>query len=182
MGHQRVGQLQLIDGTGQRRAAARRSTGINGPGAVYGGVNATGAATTISYNTLQFEPRGTDRLESVKLLDLGVQKVVQVPRRQEPRQADGSTGSTCSTANTIQALLERQPEHAAAYTQPSDHRAAAGLPLRRERQLLISRSSAHAKGPGLCPGPVFRVLRCARAIGQGAKGRGEARFARERTG
>jgi hypothetical protein len=53
---------------------ASRTTTINGPGAVYGGVNATGAATTISYTTLEVEPRGTTRFDPVKLLDLGLQK------------------------------------------------------------------------------------------------------------
>jgi hypothetical protein len=61
--------LNVIEG-------AARSTSINGPGQVYGGVNASGAATTINYGTaaLDFEPRGTTRFEPVKLLDLGVQK------------------------------------------------------------------------------------------------------------
>jgi carboxypeptidase family protein len=53
---------------------ASRTTTINGPGAVYGGVNAAGAATTISYTTLELEPRGSTRFDPVKLLDLGMQK------------------------------------------------------------------------------------------------------------
>jgi hypothetical protein len=48
---------------------------INGPGSVYGGINpATGATTTISYTTLEFQPRGIAQLGSVQLLDLGLQK------------------------------------------------------------------------------------------------------------
>jgi hypothetical protein len=49
---------------------------INGPGNVYGGVNAAGNPTTISYGqgSLWVEPRGTSRLEPQKLLDLGLQK------------------------------------------------------------------------------------------------------------
>ena len=43
---------------------ASRTTTINGPGAVYGGVNAAGAATTISQTTLEFEPRGTHAVRS----------------------------------------------------------------------------------------------------------------------
>ena len=54
---------------------ASRTTTIDGPGNVYGGVNAsTGAATTIQYTTLELEERGATRFEPVKLLDLGVQK------------------------------------------------------------------------------------------------------------
>jgi hypothetical protein len=50
---------------------------VNGPGAVYGGVNASGAATTINYGTLTAEPLGTTRFETVKLLDLGLQKALR---------------------------------------------------------------------------------------------------------
>jgi carboxypeptidase family protein len=52
-----------------------RTLTINGPGNVYGGVNAAGAATTISYNTLELQPRDGTRFEPIKILDLGVQKV-----------------------------------------------------------------------------------------------------------
>jgi hypothetical protein len=61
---------------------AARTVTINGPGAVYGGVNANGAATTINRNTVELEPRGTTRLEPVKLLDLGVQKAIKFDRYQ----------------------------------------------------------------------------------------------------
>jgi hypothetical protein len=50
---------------------------INGPGAVYGGITSTGSTTTISYTTLEVEPRGERRLDPIKLLDLGVQKAFQ---------------------------------------------------------------------------------------------------------
>jgi hypothetical protein len=56
---------------------ATRTLSINGPGQVYGGVNASGGATTITYNTLEFTSRDTERFAPVKLLDLGVQKVFQ---------------------------------------------------------------------------------------------------------
>ncbi len=52
-----------------------RTLTMNGPGNVYGGVNATGAATTISYTTLEFQERNEFRFEDTKMLDLGVQKV-----------------------------------------------------------------------------------------------------------
>ena len=45
---------------------------INGPGAVPGG--STG---TISRSTLEFQPRGDERLKSVKLLDMGLQKNIK---------------------------------------------------------------------------------------------------------
>jgi hypothetical protein len=53
-----------------------RTVVIDGPGSAYGGINAAGAATTITtgYDELEFEPRGSSRFPPVKLLDLGVQK------------------------------------------------------------------------------------------------------------
>jgi hypothetical protein len=47
---------------------------INGPGSVYGGVNSSGAATTISYTTLEFQERDKSRFATTKLLDLSLQK------------------------------------------------------------------------------------------------------------
>ena len=44
---------------------------------MYGGINASGAATTISKTTLELEPRGTTRFDPVKLLDLGAQKSIR---------------------------------------------------------------------------------------------------------
>jgi hypothetical protein len=66
--------LNIQDGNG-------RTVSIDGPGAVYGGVNASGAATTISYTTLTAEPLGTTRFETVKLLDLGIQKALRFSDR-----------------------------------------------------------------------------------------------------
>jgi hypothetical protein len=48
---------------------ANRTLLINGPGAVYGGTTGT-----ISYGTLEFQPRGETRLEPQKILDLSAQK------------------------------------------------------------------------------------------------------------
>ncbi len=50
---------------------------INGPGSVYGGVNANGGATTISYGTLEFQPRDKSRYDTTKLLDLSLQKAIR---------------------------------------------------------------------------------------------------------
>jgi hypothetical protein len=61
-----------------------RTVTINGPGNVYGGVNAAGGPTTISYGqgSLRVEPDGNTRLEPQKLLDIGLQKTFNFgPRR-----------------------------------------------------------------------------------------------------
>ena len=63
------GNLNINDG-------ATRTLSINGPGSVYGGVTATGAASTINYGTLAFEVPGTTRFKPTSLLDLGAQKVI----------------------------------------------------------------------------------------------------------
>ena len=55
---------------------ATRSLSINGPGSVYGGVTATGAASSISYSTLAFENAGTTRYKPTELLDVSMQKVI----------------------------------------------------------------------------------------------------------
>src|SRR5262249_13831127 len=66
------GNLNVIDG-------ANRALTVSGPATAYGGVSpTTGANTTISFGNnpqLAFQPTGTTRLESTKLLDLGAQKV-----------------------------------------------------------------------------------------------------------
>jgi hypothetical protein len=53
---------------------ANRTLSIDGPGPVYNGVNASGAATTTNLNTLNFQPTGTTRLEKTVLWDLGLNK------------------------------------------------------------------------------------------------------------
>jgi hypothetical protein len=60
---------------------ATRNTTINGPGSVYGGLNATGGATTINRTTIEIEPRGSTRYKPVHLLDLGVQKAFKAGDR-----------------------------------------------------------------------------------------------------
>ena len=47
---------------------------IDGPQDVPGGLNASGALTTIDYGTLEFQPRDTERYDPVALLDLSLQK------------------------------------------------------------------------------------------------------------
>ena len=51
-----------------------RTLTMNGPGNVYGGINAAGADTTISYSTLEFQDRNGFRFGDTKMLDLGLQK------------------------------------------------------------------------------------------------------------
>jgi hypothetical protein len=53
---------------------AVRTMIMNGPGNVYGGVNAAGANTTISRSTIQFQPANATRFERTDLLDLSLQK------------------------------------------------------------------------------------------------------------
>jgi hypothetical protein len=53
---------------------AARTLTMNGPGNVYGGVNAAGGDTTISYATLEFQPRDSFRFGDTKMLDIGLQK------------------------------------------------------------------------------------------------------------
>jgi Carboxypeptidase regulatory-like domain len=49
-----------------------RTLSINGPGAVYGGTTGT-----ITYNTLQQQPDDAVRFDAVRLLDIGVQKILK---------------------------------------------------------------------------------------------------------
>jgi hypothetical protein len=66
-GIQAAGNFNMFQG-------GTRTLTINGPGNVYGGVNASGGDTTISYSTLEFQPRNRFRFGDTKMLDLGVQK------------------------------------------------------------------------------------------------------------
>jgi hypothetical protein len=59
---------------------ATRTLTMNGPGNVYGGVNAAGADTTISYATLEFQPRDSFRFNDTRMLDIGVQKGISLGR------------------------------------------------------------------------------------------------------
>ena len=55
-----------------------RTVAMDGPGNVYGGVNAAGNPTTISYSTLEFQPRDAFRFEDTHMLDLGLQKAFSI--------------------------------------------------------------------------------------------------------
>ena len=90
---------------------------INGPGAVYGGVNAAGGPTTISYGTLEFEPRGTERLNPVKLLDLGLQKSFRF-RGGRNRIKLSADGFNLFNINTIQAFSTNNLSQPATYNSP----------------------------------------------------------------
>jgi hypothetical protein len=66
-GIQAAGNFNMFQG-------GSRTLTMNGPGNVYGGVNASGADTTISYSTLEFQSRDGFRFGDTKMLDLGIQK------------------------------------------------------------------------------------------------------------
>ena len=68
VGHHRVGQLQHERGRDADADHQRTGRGLRR-------VSARPGATTISYNTLEFQARDGYRFDPVKLLDLGVQKV-----------------------------------------------------------------------------------------------------------
>jgi hypothetical protein len=51
---------------------------MDGPGSVYGGVNAAGNPTTISYDEIEFQPADAVRLGATKMLDLGIQKAFSI--------------------------------------------------------------------------------------------------------
>ena len=53
---------------------ATRTLSIDGPGQVYGGVSSSGANTTITYNTLEFQRWGTTRQKPTSLVDIGITK------------------------------------------------------------------------------------------------------------
>jgi hypothetical protein len=66
-GVQAAGNFNMFQG-------GTRTQTINGPGAVYGGINAAGGDTTINYATLEFQPRDSFRFGDTKMLDLGLTK------------------------------------------------------------------------------------------------------------
>ncbi|MEO7275845.1 MAG: hypothetical protein ABIX28_26060, partial [Vicinamibacterales bacterium] len=93
-----------------------RTTTINGPGSVYGGLNAAGAATTISYGTLEVEPRGTTRFKPVNLLDLGIQKALKFGNRYQLKL--GLDAFNILNINTITAYSSGN-RSLAGFTQPT---------------------------------------------------------------
>jgi len=60
---------------------ATRTLTMNGPGNVYGGINAAGNPTTISYTTLEFQSRDQERIGDTRMLDLGVTKAFRLGGR-----------------------------------------------------------------------------------------------------
>ena len=74
---------------------------INGPGSVYGGVNSSGAATTISYGTLEFQSRDKSRFKTTKLLDLSLYKAIRF-RGGKNRLKLTADGFNMFNINTIQ--------------------------------------------------------------------------------
>ena len=70
-GFQVAGNLNMFQG-------GTRTLTMDGPGNVYGGVNASGAPTTISYTTLEFQDRDGFRFGDTKMLDLGLTYIVSI--------------------------------------------------------------------------------------------------------
>lgn len=109
-----------LDGAaGHPTAAASTPNAIvvNGPGAVYGGLSTTGAATTISYTTLEFQARGIERVESVKLLDLGLQKSIKF-RGGKYRIKLTADAFNLFNMNTIQAFSSNNLSTSSTYNSP----------------------------------------------------------------
>jgi Carboxypeptidase regulatory-like domain len=105
-----------IDGAaGHPTAAASTPNGIviNGPGAVYGGTTGT-----ISYTTLEYQPRGTERLDPVKLLDLGLQKSFKF-RGGKNRIKVTADGFNLFNANVIQAFSSNNRSLTATFNSPA---------------------------------------------------------------
>jgi hypothetical protein len=89
-----------------------RTLSINGPGAVYGGTTGT-----ITYNTLTQAPLNTFRFDAVKLLDIGVQKVVKF-RDGKNRVKVTLDGFNVLNVNTIQTYVSGN-QSVAGFTQPA---------------------------------------------------------------
>ena len=102
---------------------------INGPGAIYGGVNAAGAATTISTNTLELEPQGIDTVQAGEAARPRAAEGAEV-RVEVPDQADAGCVQHLQHQHHHR-LLERQQEPGRLHPADHDHRAT-GLPHRHE--------------------------------------------------
>ncbi len=142
---------------------ASRTTTINGPGSVYGGVNSSGAATTISYGTgsLEVEERGATRFEPVKLLDLGLQKAFRfgASKYQLKLMFDAFN---IFNINTITLVHEQQPQQCGLHRTERDY-CAARLSRRHESGVLRNREVRYGRrARGLSPGPFFLSLSAVR--------------------
>ena len=78
-GLQAAGNFNMFQG-------GTRTLTVNGPGNVYG-PSRHGTDTTISYTTLEFQPRNGFRFGDTKMLDLGLQKKISIG----PTSATGSS-------------------------------------------------------------------------------------------
>jgi hypothetical protein len=96
---------------------ANRTVTINGPGSVYGGVSATGAAQTISYTTLEYQDRDSTYLKATTLLDLGLQKVISF-RGGKNRLKVMVDGFNVFNSNTILSYSSNNRSNAS-FTSPS---------------------------------------------------------------
>ena len=133
------------------KGRAARTT-INGPGNVYGGINASGAATTISKTTLELEPRGTTRFDPVKLLDLGAQKSIRFKGGRSFKVMVDAFN--IFNINTDHVVLEREPRAWAPSRSPrrsSPRGCSASAAGSLSKANLPSEEGIRASGPGpLC--------------------------------
>ena len=114
------------------RARVAPST-INGPGAIYGGVNAAGRGDHDQHEHAGARAESETRFKPVNLLDLGLQKALEV--RDE---VSDQTDTGCLQHHEHQhhhRLLERQQEPGRLHPADHDHRATC-LPLRHANSVL----------------------------------------------
>ena len=118
LGHHRFGESEHL----RRRPSALV---INGPGSVYGGVNANGAPTTISYTpwSSRTATRAASRRSSCST---PASRSLQVPWRQSASEADAGRVQPVNI-NTIQTYASDNLEHGWWHA-AEQHRAAARLP------------------------------------------------------
>ena len=128
------GNLTINDG-------ATRTVSITGPGNVYGGVNANGAATTVALNTLTFQENNSTRFGPAKLLDLGLAKVFnfnggknRLKLNLDAFNVFNINTITAYSSNTLSQLELQLADH---------HRGAAGLPGWRTDRVLRREAIDH---------------------------------------
>ena len=87
-----AGNLNMFQG-------ASRTLTMDGPGNVYGGVNAAGRPTTISYTTLEFQDRNDDAYSKTRSCSTwACRRSSALARDKNTRSGSWRTCSTCSTS------------------------------------------------------------------------------------
>ena len=124
----------MVAGNFNMFQGATRTLTINGPGNVYGGINAAGAATDDQLHDAGVpESRDGFRFGDTRMLDLGVQKALHARR---PLQAEADDGPVQRVQHQQHPdLFERQREPGRLHRAGLDH-PAAGAAIRGESVLL----------------------------------------------